>query len=117
MTVGQDGGIALDQSPLECGVRPAVNVTMESAAKVYGKSVLGVVLTGMGNDGMRGSALIKATGGQVVVEDESTCAIFGMPKSIIDSGNADRVVPLHEMAQEIINRCYVSRPQRASSGD
>ncbi|MFQ6027965.1 MAG: chemotaxis response regulator protein-glutamate methylesterase [Dehalococcoidia bacterium] len=116
LMVTKDDEIALNEDPFECGVRPSVNVTMQSAAQTYGKLVLGVVLTGMGNDGTRGSALIRATGGQVLVEDESTCAIFGMPRSIIESGNADRVVPLPDLAQEIIQLCGAPRPRKASVG-
>ena len=105
MTLNKDGTIALNQDPQVCGVRPAVDVTMQSVAPIYRNSTLGVVLTGMGSDGTNGAAGIKAVGGQVIVEAESTCAIFGMPKSIIDAGYADDVVPLHKMAQKIVSLC------------
>ena len=59
----------------------------------------------MGADGTNGAASIKAAGGQVIVEAESTCAIYGMPKSIVDAGFADHVVPLHKMAQKIASLC------------
>jgi len=64
-----------------------------------------VVLTGMGSDGSDGAAAIKAAGGGVVVEAESTCTVYGMPKSVVDAGNADKIVPLHEMAEEIVRMC------------
>lgn len=105
MTVDANGRVTLNQEPTECGLRPAANVTMESAVRSYGQSVLGVVLTGMGHDGTRGTALIKRAGGEVIVEDESTCVVYGMPRSVVESGNADTVVPLPEIAGEISRRC------------
>ncbi len=105
MTLTKNGTIALNQEPQVCGVRPAVDVTMKSVAPLYRASTLGVVLTGMGADGTQGAASIKAAGGTVIVEDESTCAIYGMPKSIVDAGYADQVVPLHKMARKIAALC------------
>ena len=105
MTLEKNGTIALNQSPPLCGVRPAVDVTMQSVSPLYRSSTLAVVLTGMGADGTNGAASIKAAGGEVVVEAESTCAIYGMPKSIVDAGYADHVVPLNKMAQKIASLC------------
>ena len=105
MTVSKTGKIGLNQSPSVSGVRPSVDITMESVASAYGKSAVGVVLTGMGSDGTRGAGLIKAAGGKVLVEDQSTCAVYGMPKSIVESGYADSVVPLHEMAGRVVQVC------------
>jgi len=107
MIMDKEGRISLDQGPQECGLRPAVDVTMQWAAKHFGDSVIGVVLTGMGHDGTRGTGLIKKNGGEVIVEDESTCVVYGMPKSIVDAGFADIVLPLPEIAEEIIRRCRV----------
>jgi len=105
MLVNQDGMIELNQDPPVHGVRPSVDVTMESVVRAYGSSSRGVVLTGMGSDGAKGAAMIKSVNGQVKVEDESTCAVYGMPKSIADAGNADKIVPLHRMAREIVDMC------------
>lgn len=105
MVVNRDGIIELNQDPPVCGVRPSVDVTMESVVRAYGSSSLGVVLTGMGSDGSKGAAMIKAVNGQVKVEDESTCAVYGMPKSVADDGNADKIVPLNRMAREIVKMC------------
>ncbi len=105
MTVTKSGQIRLNDGPPECGVRPSVNVTMASAVEAYGASTIGVVLTGMGSDGTRGAGLIKAAGGQVIVEDESTCVVYGMPKSVVDAGYADRVLPLPRIASEIVRLC------------
>ena len=114
VTVDQDGKIILNQEPHECGVRPSANVTMESIAKVYGRSCLGVVLTGMGNDGTRGAALIKAFGGKVIAEDESTCSVYGMPASVIEAGLVDQVIPLPKIAPEII-KLSNEKPSKAKS--
>ena len=105
MVVNLDGIIELNRDPPVCGVRPSVDVTIESVVRTYGSSSLAAVLTGMGSDGTRGAAMIKAVNGQVKVEDESTCAVYGMPKSIADAGNADKLVPLHRMAKEIVDMC------------
>ncbi len=105
MTVDENGKLHLNGNPSECGLRPAVNVTMDSAVQVYQESVLGVVLTGMGSDGMRGTGLIKQFGGEVVVEHESTCVVYGMPKSVVEAGHADVALPLPQIAVEIIKRC------------
>ena len=105
MTVATNGEVQLNQGPTECGVRPSVNVTMESAARVYGASVLGVVLTGMGSDGTRGSTLIKGAGGKVIVQDEDTCAVYGMPASVVEAGKADKLLPLPYIADEIVQIC------------
>lgn len=105
MVVNGDGDIGLNQDPPVCNVRPSVDVAMQSVARAYGARCLGVVLTGMGSDGSDGAAIIKAAGGSVVVEAESTCTVYGMPKSVADAGNADRVVPLNEMAEEIVRIC------------
>lgn len=105
MVINREGLVELNQDPAVCGVRPSVDVTMESVVKVYGSSSKAVVLTGMGSDGTRGAAMIKAVNGQVKVEAESTCAVYGMPKSIADAGSADKEVPLHQMAGEIIDMC------------
>lgn len=105
MTVSRKGKISFNQDPPVCGVRPSVDVLMESAAKAYRNSTVGVVLTGMGSDGTHGAGLIKAAGGKVMVEDESTCAIYGMPKSIVDAGYADMTTPLSEIAEELVRIC------------
>ncbi len=101
MTLDTDGKIALNQNPPVHGVRPAIDVTMASVAKRYGKSVVGVILTGMGSDGTNGSALIHEAGGQIIAEDESTCVVWGMPRSVYEAGVVDRVVPLDGVAQAI----------------
>jgi two-component system, chemotaxis family, protein-glutamate methylesterase/glutaminase len=107
MVLGPDGSLTLTQTPPVCGVRPSVNVTMESVARNYRHSLLGVILTGMGNDGTQGAKLFKERGSRILVEDQSTCVVWGMPKSVAESGYADRNIPLHEMAAAIIQEIPV----------
>jgi len=101
MVVEEGGIIALNQKPTVCGVRPSVDVTMQSLPAVYGSAVLGVVLTGMGSDGTNGSKLIKQYGGKIIAEDESTCIVWGMPKSVAEAGCADQVLPLPRIAKAV----------------
>lgn len=109
-------GVAdLDEGPPELNVRPAVNVTMESIVKFRGDKTLGVVLTGMGRDGTRGAELIQAAGGTVLAQSEETCIVYGMPRSIVDAGLADEVIPLERMAAAIVRHCQVPAARRRAS--
>jgi two-component system chemotaxis response regulator CheB len=80
----------------------SADTPMISLAPIYGKNAVGVVLTGMGNDGTAGLRAIKKYGGYTIAEDESTCIVYGMPKSAIEAGVVNKVVPLHRMADEIV---------------
>jgi two-component system chemotaxis response regulator CheB len=82
---------------------PSVDVMMASVAQVFPARVIGVILTGMGHDGMEGMAAIKKANGRTIAQDEATCVVYGMPKAVVDSGMADKVVPLEKMAGEIAN--------------
>jgi len=77
--------VSLNQEPRRNGVRPAVDVSMETAAAHHGATVIGVVLTGMGSDGTAGAHRIKAAGGRVIAEHKSTSAVYGMPRSVIEA--------------------------------
>jgi two-component system chemotaxis response regulator CheB len=90
-----------DTAPVH-SVRPSVDVTLFSLEKVFGKRMVAVLLTGMGRDGAAGLKAIQAQGGKTLVEDESSCVVFGMPKAAIEIGAAQRVVPLGEMADAIV---------------
>jgi two-component system, chemotaxis family, protein-glutamate methylesterase/glutaminase len=94
----------LDIRPLDTPHRPSVDVLFQSAAEVYDSRVLGVVMTGMGADGREGAAWIKARGGRVLTEAEDTCVVYGMPRSIVEAGLSDAVVPIDEMAEAIMER-------------
>jgi two-component system chemotaxis response regulator CheB len=105
MTIKASGHISLNQERPRNGVRPAIDVTMESAVQVYGSRCIGVILTGMGCDGTQGAAMIKSGGGRVIAEHESTCVIYGMPRSVIEAGFYDVVVPLPRIVSEIVAMC------------
>lgn len=88
--------------PLTTPHRPAVDILFRSAAEVYGERVLAVVLTGMGADGAQGAAWVKAQGGRVFTEAEDTCVVYGMPRSVVEGGLSDAVVPLGDMPRALI---------------
>jgi two-component system, chemotaxis family, protein-glutamate methylesterase/glutaminase len=92
------GAIALADGPLVNGCRPAADVTMLSAAKVYGRRALGVVMTGMGKDGTAGALAIKQAGGKTLAQDSETCVIYGMPKAAIEAGAIDQIAALADIA-------------------
>ena len=101
---GADGVIRahLDLKPLGTQHRPAVDVLFRSAAEVFGARVLGVVMTGMGNDGLLGAGHIKANGGRIVTEAEDSCVVYGMPRVVAEAMLSDRVANLNEMATAIM---------------
>lgn len=105
MRVERSGGqkiLRLSQDPLVGGHRPAVDPMFDSVAQSYGKQTVAVLLTGMGHDGAQGMKKIKEHQGFTIAEDQSTSVVFGMPKSAIELGVVDRVVPLQAVAAEII---------------
>ncbi len=94
--------IILDRGRKVNGVRPAVDVTMEQIAPMFGHRACGVVLTGMGSDGRRGARQIQRHKGNVIVQDEATSVVYGMPASVVRGGYANIEVPLGEIAGEIV---------------
>jgi two-component system chemotaxis response regulator CheB len=108
LTFGRDSsGVVrtrLDVSPLDTLHRPSVDVLFQSAAEVYGDRVLGLVMTGMGDDGRQGAAWIKARGGSVLTEAEETCVVYGMPRSVVEAGLSDASVPLDRLSEAIVER-------------
>jgi two-component system chemotaxis response regulator CheB len=91
----------LDLRPFDTQHRPAVDVLFRSAADVFGARVLGVVMTGMGSDGLLGAAHIKAQGGRIATESESSCVVYGMPRAVVEAALSDRSATLDEMAGAI----------------
>jgi two-component system chemotaxis response regulator CheB len=94
--------VNLDQSGQQNFCRPAVDVLFRSAGEVYGGAVLAVVLTGMGQDGLRGVEILKAQGARVLVQDEPTSVVWGMPGAVTNAGLADRVLPLDGVIPELL---------------
>jgi two-component system chemotaxis response regulator CheB len=112
MEVRRDGEIVrilTNRSAPENSCRPAVDVLFRSAANVYGPSVLAVVMTGMGQDGLRGCREIQTAGGQIIVQDEASSVVWGMPGFVARAGLADQVLPLSRLGDEIIARVMRQR--------
>jgi two-component system chemotaxis response regulator CheB len=113
MEVRREGGtvrVVTHRNAPENSCRPAVDVLFRSVASVYGSHVLAVVMTGMGQDGLRGCQQIQAAGGQILVQDEASSVVWGMPGMVVRAGIANQVVPLRRLGDEIIAR--VSRHRR-----
>ena len=96
--------LRLTEDPPENSCRPAVDVLFRSVAKAYGSKTIAVVLTGMGQDGMRGAEHIRAAGGQILVQDEASSVVWGMPGAVANAGLAEKILPLKELAAEVVSR-------------
>lgn len=94
--------IVLDQSPPQNSCRPAVDALFASVGEVYGGSVIAVILTGMGNDGVHGARILKARGATIVAQDEASSVVWGMPGGVVNAGLADRVLPLDRVIPELL---------------
>lgn len=99
---GAQTRIWLDDEPRGSLHRPAIDVLMASVARVYGRRALGVLLTGMGSDGVEGLRAIRAAGGHTLAESEESAVIYGMPKAAVEAGVVDQTVHLARMADEIV---------------
>ena len=95
--------VKLTEDPPVNSVRPAVDMTMSSAAEVIDDPMVGVILTGMGEDGAAGIKSIKAVGGRTIAQDEETSAVFGMPKRAIETGYVDEVYPIGQVPDGILD--------------
>lgn len=100
--VTTDGKIALHEGPEIDGARPSINHLFTTVSEAYGPMALAVLLTGMGSDGVRGLARIKAMGGKAYAQDQSTSVVFGMPQQAIQEGIVDRVLRLDEMPEAVL---------------
>ncbi|MGD0883878.1 MAG: chemotaxis response regulator protein-glutamate methylesterase [Thermodesulfovibrionales bacterium] len=95
--------ISISANKEEFVYRPSVDALMLSVAELFPGRALGVILTGMGNDGLKGLAALKKNGGRVFAQNEETCVVYGMPKAVVDAGIADKILPIEEMAGEMVN--------------
>lgn len=98
---GRTHRLLLGQDPPVGNHRPAVNVMYDSVAHL-GRKLVAVIMTGMGSDGCEGMGKIKAAGGYSIAQDEETCVVYGMPKSVVDAGLADEVRPVQDIARAIV---------------
>jgi len=95
--------ISISENKEDFIYRPSVDALMSSVAECFPGRSLGIILTGMGNDGAKGLIAMKKTGSRIFAQNEDTCVVYGMPKAVVDAGIADKVLSLDEMAGEIIN--------------
>jgi two-component system chemotaxis response regulator CheB len=106
---GADGvRISLDQAPPLNSCRPAVDALFSSAVEAYSGAVIAVVLTGMGQDGLRGAEILKARGAYILAQDKETSVVWGMPGAVASAGLADRILPLDQVIPEILNAVGVA---------
>ena len=113
----QPATLHLTQGPPENHCRPAADVLFRTAVANYGAATLAVVLTGMGSDGLVGARLIRAQGGTVLAQDQPTSAVWGMPGAVARAGMAQRILPLREIAPELIRLSSRSQPARVESNE
>lgn len=106
---GVDVQVVTHQGPPENSCRPSVDTLFRSVAGVYGPNALGVILTGMGQDGLKGCEQISAAGGRIIVQDKSSSVVWGMPGVVVRAGLADKVLPLGDIASEIVSRVRMER--------
>jgi two-component system chemotaxis response regulator CheB len=100
--------LVLNRDPPENSCRPAVDVLFRSVARTFGPNSLAVILTGMGQDGLRGCEAVREAGGQILAQDEASSVVWGMPGAVVRGGLADQVLPLARIGDEILSR--VGRP-------
>jgi two-component system chemotaxis response regulator CheB len=115
MLIHSDGAklrMQLNQMPPENSCRPAVDVLFRSVAENFGANALAVVLTGMGRDGKLGAEMIRDAGGRIFAQDEATSVVWGMPRAVVQSGLADEVLPLSQVADEITTATTIGRTTR-----
>ncbi|MCK9293964.1 MAG: chemotaxis response regulator protein-glutamate methylesterase [Desulfobulbaceae bacterium] len=96
--------LEVKDGPLVCRHRPSVDVLFRSAARYGGKNVVGVIMTGMGDDGAQGMLEMKQAGAFTIAQDEASCVVFGMPNEAIKRGGVDLVLPLAAIGREVIRR-------------
>ncbi len=97
--------VEIKDGPLVCRHRPSVDVLFRSSARYAGKNAVGVIMTGMGDDGARGMFEMKEAGAFNIAQNETTAIVFGMPKEAIKRGGIDKVLPLEKIAGEVIKIC------------
>ena len=102
LRIGAGGRTELSDDAAVGGLRPRADLLIEDAARTYGDRLLLVVLTGMGNDGLRGAREVRRLGGRILAESEESCTVYGMPRAIVDHGLADDVLPLDRLTALII---------------
>ncbi len=98
--------VRIKEGPLVSRHRPSVDVLFRSAARYAGKNAVGVIMTGMGDDGAKGMLEMKEAGASTIAQDEKSCVVFGMPKVAIELGGVDKVVSLKNISKTVADLCY-----------
>jgi two-component system chemotaxis response regulator CheB len=101
LRLAQDGVARLTDEAAIGGLRPRADLTIADAARLFGERLLLVVMTGMGKDGLEGAKVVRARGGRILAEAESSCTVYGMPRAIVEADLADEIVPLNQLADAI----------------
>jgi two-component system chemotaxis response regulator CheB len=109
-TSGWKVSVCLSDAPHNTLHKPCVDVTMISVAQVFGRYAMGVILTGMGSDGLQGMSAIREAGGITIGQDEATCAVYGMPRCCAEQGVLQRIVPLSEIPGQILRALRYKTP-------
>jgi len=100
---GGRGRIVITDEPRDALYKPSVNVMMTSVANEFGGATIGVILTGMGSDGVEGLKLLKDKGGVVIAQSEETCVVYGMPRAVVEAKIADHISPIGDIYSEIVS--------------
>jgi two-component system chemotaxis response regulator CheB len=97
--------VQIKEGPLVSRHRPAVDVLFRSTARYAGSNALGIIMTGMGDDGAKGLLEMKAAGAWTIAQDQASCVVFGMPNEAIKLGAVEQVLALERIAPEVVRRC------------
>ena len=106
LTVRPNLDIIISPEPASELYKPSATLLMDSVGKAFGRKALGVMLTGMGSDGMEGAKVFKQQGGRLIAQSEQTCVVYGMPKAVVDAGLADEVVDLENIPQAMVDGLF-----------
>src|SRR5882762_9843005 len=101
--------VVLSDGPPVNGHRPSADVLFHSVAQEFALTTVGILMTGMGDDGAEGLGAIKAAGGMTIAQSEDTCVVSGMPRAAIVKGYANKIVPLESMSAFLVGLCGVER--------
>lgn len=99
--VGSSASIIVTQDPRTALYKPSVDVLMSSVAEMYDKASIGVILTGMGQDGVKGMSLMKNRGAVIIAQNEESCVVYGMPRAVVEADLADHILPINDIASNI----------------
>ena len=93
--------IVITSNPITSLYKPSVDILMNSIAELYHKSALGIILTGMGSDGLKGMSALKQEGGIIIAQNEATCVVYGMPRAVVEANITDQILPVDEIPYAI----------------